>query len=523
MSLLAEVKYNNLNEVLDQRAKELSSKDCVRYEDKVLTYAQFHEKVLKLANVFLGLGAKKKDFIGIQTSNSIEFAVTIYACWRIGAVATPVISLWQTREVAEAVGRAKINIMIVKSSITSVASKLCKDEGMQVIIIGDTTSYKELPGFKGEFWEMIDAAPAKEPGIVVGRNDLASCHFTSGTTGSSKGVLHDHVGYLYAGIVHTKTFTLTANEYIYLVLPMYHIFGFINLASTLFVGGSIRMLDKFDPQVLLKSFEDPSMTLFCGVPSIYKMLMTQDNVESFTVSSKNRFFISGAGPLPPETEADLNKRLLRGNGKTCQAYGGTEDTCVGSGNFEKPVPGAIGKAMPGCDLELVDDDGNILPLGKDNVGEVVNHGPHIMVGYLGDPKASDPVDHAITDPVLKPIKGRDGIWYWSGDVGYRDENGVFFLTDRSKDIAKVSERLVYPSEIEKTLSVHPGIKEIAVVGVPHKTYGEQLLAVIVPTSDWKELITNNVTRLHRVTLLVISARFLLRIPADSLKIALRGS
>nr|MDO8115649.1 AMP-binding protein [Candidatus Sigynarchaeota archaeon] len=302
MSLLAEVKYNNLNDVLDQRTKELGSKDCVRYENKVLTYAQFHENVLKLANVFLQLGAKKKDFIGIQTSNSIEFAITIYACWRIGAVATPVISLWQTREVAEAVGKAKINIMIVKSSITSVASKLCKDEAMQVIIIGDTAPYKELPGFKGEFWEMIDLAPAKDPGIAVGRNDLASCHFTSGTTGQSKGVLHDHLGYLYAGIVHTKTFNLTTDEYIYLVLPMYHIFGFINLASTLLVGGSIRMLDKFDPQVLLKSFEDPSMTLFCGVPSIYKMLMTQDNVESFTVSSKNRFFISGAGPLPPETE-----------------------------------------------------------------------------------------------------------------------------------------------------------------------------------------------------------------------------
>ncbi len=486
MSLLSEVKFDNLNQVLDEQANAQANKVCVQYEGKSLTYGQFREKVLKLANVFLSLGAKKRDFIGIQTSNSIEFAVSIYACYRIGAVATPLISLWQTREVAEAVDKAKIGIMVVKSSITSVAAKMCKTEGVKTIIIGDTASYKELPGFVGEYWDMIEKAPATDPKIAVTRNDLASCHFTSGTTGQSKGVLHDHLSYLYAGVVHTKTFGLSQNEFIYLVLPMYHIFGFVNLSSTIFVGGSIRMLDKFDPQVLLKSFEDPSMTLFCGVPSIYKMLMTQDNVESFKVSAKNRYFISGAGPLPPETEAALNTRLLRGNGRTCQAYGGTEDTCVGAGNFEKPVPGAIGKPKPGCNLELVDDNGNILPLGKDHVGEVVNQGPHIMIGYLGDPKAADIIDHKTTDPVLRPIKGREGIWYWSGDIGYRDENGVFFLTDRSKDIAKVSERLVYPSEIELTLQKHPGVKEIAVVGVPHKTYGEQLLAVVVPTAEWKD-------------------------------------
>lgn len=486
MAFMNEIAFENLNEVLDKNARELAGKEVVRYEDKALTFAQFHEKVLKLANVLVSLGVKKRDFVGIQTTNSIEFCVAIYACYRIGAVATPLISLWKTREVVEAIEKAKIEVMIVKSSITAVASKLCKDGAMKVIIIGDTTDYKDSPGFKGEFWDMVDKAPATDPGIKVNRTDLCSCHFTSGTTGQSKGVLHDHVGYLYAGLVHTRTFSLTSDEYIYLVLPMYHIFGFVNLASTLYIGGSIRMLDKFDPQILLKSFEDPNMTLFCGVPSIYKMLMSQDNVESINVSPKNRLFISGAGPLPPETEAALNKRLLRGRGRTCQAYGSTEDICVGTANFDEPVPGAIGKPMPGATVELVDDDGTILPLGKEHVGELANQGPYIMTGYLGDPKADDPVDHSISDNVLKPIKGREGTWYWSGDVGYRDESGRIFLTDRSKDIAKVSERLVYPSEVEATLVKHPGVKDIAVLGVPHKTYGEQLLAIVIPADEFKD-------------------------------------
>lgn len=497
MSLLDKVEYENLNQVLDKNAVDLADKVAVRYEDTSLTYSQFKEKVLKLANVLQGLGAKKGDFIAIQLSNSIEFCVSIYACYRIGAVATPIISLWKTKEVAEAIKHAKTKILIVKASLANIVKKAAKTDPINSIITVGEGDFSDVDVYKGEFWDLVEKAEATDPGVEVKRSDLASCHFTSGTTGQSKGVLHDHLGYLYAGVVHKQTFNLTSDEFIYLVLPMYHIFGFINLASTIFNGGSIRMMDKFDPQVLLKSFEDPSMTLFCGVPSIYNMLMSQDNVESFTISPKNRLFISGAGALSPKTEQALNDRLLRGNGKTCQAYGSTEDTCAGTSNAENPVPGAIGKAMPGVNLEIVDDDGNILPPGPDNIGEIVNQSPAIMLGYLGDPEADDIINHEITDPVLRPIKGREGTWYWSGDVGYRDENGVFFLTDRSKDIAKVSERLVYPSEVEECLGQHPMVENIAVIGVPHETYGEQLMAVVVPTKSLSEMSDEDVAQLQK--------------------------
>ncbi|HME53715.1 MAG TPA: class I adenylate-forming enzyme family protein [Candidatus Lokiarchaeia archaeon] len=485
--ILPEAKFTNLNEVLDEKAQNMPDKVFIKYEDKTLTFSEFQDKVLRLANVFQSMGATKGDFIGIQTTNSIEFCICIYACYRIGAVATPIISLWMAREVAEAIQRAKIELFVVKASITSVAKKAAKTPPIKsIIVIGESNEYAGTPQVKGEFWNLIVNAEASDPKIELQPSDLASCHFTSGTTGHSKGVLHDHAGYVYAGRVLSATFGLTESDYSALVLPMYHIFGFIQLSSTVFVGATIRMLDKFDPQVLLGALEDPDLTLFCGVPSIFKMLMAQENVESFTVSPKNRLFISGAGALPAETEQDLNERLLKGHGKVCQGYGGTEDTCVGTSTASHPVLGSIGIPEPGVEIEYVDDEGNILPLGKDNIGELVNKGPHIMIGYLGDPKADDPVDHKLTDPVLKPIQGREGIWYWSGDVGYRDENGDCYLTDRSKDIAKVSERIVYPSEVEVVLGNHPGVKEIAVVGVPHKIYGEQLLAVVVPTADYKE-------------------------------------
>ena len=114
------VEYKNLNEVLDKNAKEYADKTFVRYDDKILTFKEFREKVLRLANVFISLGAKKGDFIGIQLTNSIEFCVAIYACYRIGAIATPIISLWKTKEVAEAMERAQLEIMIVKGTLANI-------------------------------------------------------------------------------------------------------------------------------------------------------------------------------------------------------------------------------------------------------------------------------------------------------------------------------------------------------------------------------------------------------------------
>jgi acyl-CoA synthetase (AMP-forming)/AMP-acid ligase II len=222
------------------------------------------------------------------------------------------------------------------------------------------------------------------------------------------------------------------------------------------------------------------MTFFAATPSIYNMLMSQSNVEDFKVPIENEVWVSGAGKLPEKTEFALNTRLLRGNGILSNCYGGTEDISTGTTTHPSPRPNTIGKAMAGINIEIVDDTGQILPPGKDNIGMIVNQSPAIMQGYLGDPKAADPINHSISDPVLKPIKNREGIWYWSGDMAYRDEEGWIYLTDRSKDIIKSADRLVYPSEVELVLCKHVGVKEIAVVGVPHEIYGESILAIVVP-------------------------------------------
>ena len=492
-----EKKFNNLNEMLDEtfekyadkifltrerisiskKSKKKSDSNSELYKD-CQTYAEFHDSVLRLANVLRSFGTEKGDFVGIQLNNSIEFCIALYACYRIGAVATPVSPLWKLREMCEVIEKAQIETIILESRKIPMVKKCGKTQPIKnIILVGEDIN--DFSAVKGEFWDLITKALNIDPKIKINPNDIASCHFTRGTTGDSKAVLHNHKGHISSYQVLSNTFEINEKSHLVLVLPMSHIFGFAVLGTIILNGGSCKLLNRFDPQFLLKSLEDPNMTFFCGVPSIFNMLIAQENLEDIKISSKNKYFISGAGPLPKKTEEEINKRLLKGNGRICQAYGSTEDLCCGTGTYERGLAGSVGKPMIGSNLEIIDKNGEILPYGKENVGILINQGPYIMMGYLGNPTDKDPVDKKQTFEILKTIKDKPGIWYRTGDIGYRGKEGNYYLIDRVKNIVKVSERLVYPSEVEKTLVQHPDIKEITVLGVPHYIYGEQLLAVIV--------------------------------------------
>ncbi len=478
---LKEIKQKNLSQILDQVAKEVPDRVFLKLDEKTLTYKQFQDKVIRLGNVLIQLGIKKGDFVGIQMGNSFEYCIAIYACYRVGAVATPLIPLWKAKEVGEALEKAKISTFIVRASMTPIVSKAAKTDVVQnLILVGDEAS--ESPKIKGRFWELIDKASPIDAKVPVGWEDMASCHFTSGTTGDSKGVLHNQLGYLYTALIHSRTFKFKQPIYAIHVLPFYHIFGFAILHSSVFLRGTLRILEKYEAKYILNGVSDPNMTFFAASPSIFNMMMADPTVEQYAskINPKNEIWISGAGKLPEKTEKAINERLLRGHGVMCNGYGSTEDISTGATTFPTPAPNCIGGPMEGLNLEVVDLDGNILPPGKDNVGMIVQQSPAIMQGYLGDPKSKDMIDHKMSDHVLKPIKGREGIWYWTGDNAYRDEKGWCYLTDRAKDVIKSADRLVYPSEVEAVLIKHPAVKEVAVVGVPHDIYGETVLAVVVP-------------------------------------------
>jgi long-chain acyl-CoA synthetase len=480
----SEIEFNNLQEILANTVKEVPDRIFLKEGEgdnlRTLTYKEFQEKTYKCANMLATLGVKKGDFVGVQMTNSIEFVLIMYGCYHIGAISTPLISLWKAREVDEAINRAKIETIIIKSSIKSSVKKASKNSLIKnIILIGDD-AHDGVDHIAGKFKDLMDAADSSVPDVKVSKEDLATCHFTSGTTGNSKGVLHNHLGYTYTALVHARTFKFQKPLYAILLLPLYHIFGFSVIHSAVYLKGTVVLMSKFVPEQILEKLLDPELTFFAGTPSIFNMLMAYEGVEKYTISDTNEVWVSGAGKLAKRTEKAVNEKLLKGKGVLCNAYGGTEDVATGTTTFNDPKEGTIGEAMIGCNIEVVDDEGNVLPAGKENIGMLVNQSPAIFQGYLGDPKAADPVDHNLSDPVLKSVKDRDGIWYWSGDMAYQDEKGWFYLTDRAKDIIKSAERLVYPSEVEDVLLNHPEVKEIAVIGVPHDIYGESIMAVVVP-------------------------------------------
>ena len=470
---------DNLNHALDMVADQYGSKIFLSYEDKNLTFAQFREYVLRFANVLLSCGVKKGDYVGIHAPNSLEFVISVFSCFRIGAVATPLIIQWKTREITETIHKAQIKLMICQNSPSNIITRCDKLELIQTVInVGEII--ETSPKIKGEFWQLLHAALATDPSIKITEQNLATCHFTDGTTGKSKGVLHTHRNLLYATHVIMQTIEITDADATILILPMTHVFGFCQLLISVFGGVKVTLLDRFNPQQVLKVLTDPDITLFCGVPTIYTMLLAQHNLDEFHFSKKLRLFISGANALSSETATLIQSRFLSKSGIITQAYGSTEDLCCGTNTYPKSTPGSIGTPLQGVSLEIIDSTGSILPMGKENIGIIAIQHEAVMMGYLGNPKAHDPVDYQLTRTVLKPIRGKSGNWYWTGDLGYRDLDGSIYLTDRLKDIAKISGRLVFPEEIESVMGQNPLVDQIAVISVPHEIYGEQLLAVIVP-------------------------------------------
>lgn len=487
------INLKNLNEMLDQTANKYPNNLFLLYHNQKTTFLEFRDHVLRFANVLNFFKVKKGDFVGINVPNSLEFCIATFACYRIGAIATPFSVSWKVRELKEVIERTQMKHLITDSSLEPIIKASMKTENIQnIILVGKGKQDQEKGKIRGTFWYLSARVLAFDLEISLDQNDLASCHFTSGTSGLSKAVLHDHLGNLYKARVLAETFDFTPDDQVTQVLPMAHTYGFSQLITTIYVGNSLKLIDRLDPEILLHHFEDPNMTVFCGVPTIFNMLAEYEKLDSINISPNTRLFISGAGPLRPSTEQVMNDSLLREHGCMCQAYGSTEDNCCGTTNYRVPKYRSVGYPMKGVNLEIVNMQGIVLEYGKDNKGMIVNQGPHIMRGYLGLIKKGEVIDEIATSKVLKPIEDRKGRWYWSGDIGYRDLDGAIYIVDRVKDIAKVSERLVFPSEIEHTMMLHPAVKEISVINVPHKLYGEELVALIVPkdlNEDPKELET----------------------------------
>jgi long-chain acyl-CoA synthetase len=354
--------------------------------------------------------------------------------------------------------------MITFEGTVGEAGRAAGAAGVPLYVAG--SGQAPLPEGARPFGDLIgDAVPAEPGGDIHpgDADDTAVLIYTSGTTGKPKGAELTHFQMYMNCTIAGDLFGARGDDVTLAVLPFFHVFGLSSVVNvSVRYGGCLSVVPRFEPKAVLDALERDRCTVIAGVPTMLHALAQQDVADRDL--SALRVAVSGGASLPEDVmrtfEAAYGVTVLEGYGMS-----ETASTCsFNRADDRRPL--SIGKPIWGVQMRVADPNDMPLPPGRDNVGEILIRGHNVMKGYLGKPE--------VTATTLR------GGWLHSGDLGYMDSDGFYFIVDRIKDLVIRGGYNVYPREIEEVLYAHPGILEAAVIGKPDERLGEEVVAVVVP-------------------------------------------
>ncbi len=424
------------------------------------TYGELDARTTRTARVLRRvLGLEPGDRFALLSGNRVEFLDCFFAAGRSGVVLVPLNTHLAPPELVRIVRDAGARVLIHERELAGAAHAVAREMELDAVIPieagGGGNSLEELAAAAGDGgWE----EPPPGPG------DLYALLYTSGTTGTPKGVMIPHRVVAWNAYNTVLSWQLRADDVSPIFTPLYHAGGLgAFLTPVIGVGGRLVLHRRFDAAEVWRTIEAEGCTVVLGVPTIWKMLADAPGFETADLS-RVRWFISGGAPLPVE----LVERYRRRGVVLRQGYGLTE---VGVNCFAMTDadawerPGSIGKPLMFTRARIVDREGRELPPGE--VGELLLGGPHVTAGYWHNPEATA----AAYDP--------DGFFH-TGDLARRDEDGFFYIAGRAKEMFISGGVNIYPAEIEAVLLQYPGVADAAVVGAPDPTWGEVGVAFVVP-------------------------------------------
>lgn len=439
----------NLASIVPASAARNPGGVVIKLDDIEITYGALEVLSAKVAALLEQRGVKAGDRVALISPNLPQMPPIYYGILRYGAIVVPLNPLLKSREVAYHLKDSGARLAFAWEGV------------MAEVAAGAAETSTDIIPIDADFMALVAPLEPRHDVAEAATDDTAVILYTSGTTGKPKGAELTHENLRSNAEVSVALFGSQDGDVIFGGLPFFHIFGqTCALNSAVLAGATVTLLPRFDPVKALEIMARDKVTIFEGVPSMYIALLRAPGRENYDLSSL-RLAASGGSALPVEIlhefESTFNATLLEG-------YGLSETSPVVSFNQTNGIrkPGSVGTVVTGAQLRVIDESGTDVEPGT--VGEIAVAGPYVMKGYWNNPEAT-----AAAIP--------DG-WFRTGDLGRQDEDGVYFIVDRKKDMILRGGYNIYPREIEEVLYEHPAVAEAAVLGKLDGVHGEEVCAVV---------------------------------------------
>lgn len=443
------------------------------FEGHRCSFAQFNERVNRLATVFIDLGAEKGDRIGMLHVNCPNYVEAYFAAAKIGAIFVPLNFRAKSDELTYMIGNAGVKLLLVGARYLKTVKEMLPDlPSVKAFISVDERQNNDY------FYEdLIRSAAPGNVNIDLNDEDITILMYTAGTTGRPKGVPLRHSGFVSYILENVEPASLQTEERNLLSVPLYHVAGMQAVLGAVYGGRTLILMRQFEVKTWLRTVQDEQATRAMLVPTMLKWVIDDPDFDDFDLSSLS-VITYGAAPMPlhviRKAIAEMPwVRFINAFGQTETASTitalGPEDHIIKGTEAEKEkrlkrLTSSIGRPIAGVEVRIFDDKGDALQ--SNHIGEIYAKGPGIMKGYWGADKKSAQV---ITE---------DG-WLKTGDKGWKDEDGYIYLAGRSDDMIIRGGENISPEEVEDVLHCHPKIDEAAVIGIPDPDWGQVPRAVVV--------------------------------------------
>jgi long-chain acyl-CoA synthetase len=454
----APVQPASLRELLGQRALAAPDKTFLINEGdgRRYGYAQFERAVNRTARLLASYGIRRGDVVSLLLPNSAEYVIAYFACFCLGALAGPINSLLKPEEVSYVLANSEAKALLVHTEFQQKVDAIRES----------LTCLRHVIKFDDEREATREFVNAGDdlPNVALDGETEAIIIYTSGTSGKPKGCLLTHGNLIANARQITRWLAFTERDRLLTVMPLFHMNAVsVTTLTPLYAGASTVVTPRFSAKRFWQIISDYEVTSFGSVATMLSMLLSTypEGVPEGLKTEKLRFAMCGSAPVP----AEILKRFEQTfNCLVIEGYGLSESTCRSTFNppDERRRPGSCGMAI-GNEMRVVDEEGREVPDGAP--GEIVLRGENIFEGYHKNAEAT--------------ARAFQGGWFHTGDIGYRDADGFFYIVDRKSDMIIRGGENIYPREIDEVLYRHEAVAQAAAIGIPDALYGEEVAAFIV--------------------------------------------